>query len=30
VDVWEDMSADTIAKCIDYVKNKLPANVAAA
>jgi hypothetical protein len=30
VDVWEDMSADTIAKCIDYVKNKLPGNVAAA
>jgi hypothetical protein len=30
VDVWEDMSAETIAKCIDYVKNKLPGNVAAA
>ena len=30
VEVWEDMSAETIAKCIDYVKNKLPGNVAAA
>lgn len=29
VDVWEDMSAKTIAKCIDYVKGRLPGNVAA-
>jgi hypothetical protein len=29
VETWEDMSADAIAKCIDYVKNKLPQNVAA-
>jgi hypothetical protein len=30
VDTWEDMPADTIAKCIEYVKNRLPGNVAAA
>jgi hypothetical protein len=30
VDTFEDMPADTIAKCIDYVKNRLPGNVAAA
>src|SRR2546421_5872251 len=30
VDAWEDMPAETIAKCIEYVKNRLPGNVAAA
>ena len=30
VDVWEDMPADVIAKCIEYVKNRLPSAVAAA
>lgn len=30
VDVWEDMPADTIQKCIDYVKNRLPTTGAAA
>jgi len=30
VDTWEDMPAETINKCIDYVKNRLPGNVAAA
>jgi hypothetical protein len=30
VDTWEDMSAETIAKCIQYVKDRLPGNVAAA
>ena len=30
VDVWEDMPADVIAKCIEYVKNRLPAVSAAA
>ena len=30
VDTWEDMPAETILKCIDYVKNRLPGNVAAA
>ncbi len=30
VDVWEDMPADAIAKCIDYVRNRLPSNAAAA
>ena len=30
VDNWDDMPADTIAKCIEYVKNRLPGNVAAA
>src|SRR5215213_310536 len=29
VDVWEDMSSETIAKCIDYVRGRLPGNVAA-
>jgi hypothetical protein len=30
VEVWEDMPAETIEKCIAYVKNRLPAAVAAA
>ena len=30
VDVWEDMPADVIAKCIEYVKGRLPAQAAAA
>jgi hypothetical protein len=30
VDTFEDMPAETIAKCIDYVKNRLPGNIAAA
>jgi hypothetical protein len=30
VDVWEDMPADTIAKCIEYVKNRLPTALSAA
>ena len=30
VDVWEDMPAETIAKCIEYVKNRLPAALTAA
>jgi hypothetical protein len=30
VDTFEDMPAETINKCIDYVKNRLPGNVAAA
>jgi len=30
VDVWEDMPSDVIAKCIEYVKNRLPTAVAAA
>jgi hypothetical protein len=29
VDVWEDMPAETIAKCIDYVKSRLPSSAAA-
>jgi AAA domain-containing protein len=29
VDLWEDMSADVAAKCIEYVKNRLPAVSAA-
>ncbi len=29
VDAWEDMPADAIGKCIEYVKNRLPSNVAA-
>lgn len=29
VDNWEDMPADVIAKCIEYVRNRLP-NIAAA
>ena len=30
VDTFEDMPADAIAKCIEYVKNRLPGNIAAA
>ncbi|HWE96934.1 MAG TPA: AAA family ATPase [Tepidisphaeraceae bacterium] len=30
VEVWEDMPTDVMAKCIEYVKNRLPAGVAAA
>jgi hypothetical protein len=30
VDVWEDMPADTLAKCIEYVKNRLPQALTAA
>jgi hypothetical protein len=30
VETWEDMPAETIVKCIEYVKNRLPGNVAAA
>jgi len=30
VDVWEDMPADAMAKCIDYVKSRLPASAIAA
>jgi hypothetical protein len=30
VDVWEDMPADVLAKCIEYVKNRLPSAAAAA
>ena len=29
VDVWEDMPADVVAKCIQYVKDRLPSNAAA-
>ena len=29
VDVWEDMSTETIQKCIEFVKGRLPGNVAA-
>jgi hypothetical protein len=29
VDTWEDMSAETLSKCIDYVKNRLPTIAAA-
>ena len=29
VDVWEDMPTDTIQKCIEFVKGRLPGNVAA-
>ncbi len=29
VDLWEDMPADAIAKCIDFVKSRLPASFAA-
>jgi predicted ATP-dependent serine protease len=28
-DTWEDMSADTIQKCIDFVKNRFPSAAAA-
>jgi hypothetical protein len=30
VDEWEDMPADVLAKCIEYVKNRLPSAAAAA
>ena len=30
VDTFEDMPADMINKCIEYVKNRLPGNIAAA
>jgi hypothetical protein len=29
VDTWEDMSHDTIQKCIDFVKNRFPSAAAA-
>jgi AAA domain-containing protein len=29
VDTWEDMPTETIAKCIDYVRNRLPGHAAA-
>lgn len=29
VDTWEDMPADVIAKCIDYVRSRLPGSIAA-
>jgi len=30
VDLWEDMPTEVIGKCIDFVKNRLPAAFAAA
>jgi AAA domain len=30
VDTWEDMPAETLGKCIQYVRDRLPGNVAAA
>jgi hypothetical protein len=30
VDTWDDMPAETLGKCIQYVKDRLPGNVAAA
>jgi hypothetical protein len=30
VDSWEDMPADVLGKCIEYVKNRLPGAAAAA
>ena len=30
VDVWEDMSADVLQKCIEFVKYRLPSSSAAA
>jgi hypothetical protein len=30
VDVWEDMPADALAKCIEYVRNRLPNTHAVA
>jgi len=30
VDEWDDLPADLLAKCIDYVKNRLPQSNAAA
>ena len=29
VDLWEDMSADAVHKCIEYVKGRLPSMAAA-
>jgi len=29
VDLWEDMPGEVVAKCIEYVKNRLPNNAAA-
>jgi hypothetical protein len=29
VDLWEDMPAETVEKCIQYVKNRLPGTAAA-
>jgi predicted ATP-dependent serine protease len=29
VDTWEDMAAETIQKCIDFVKNRFPSAAAA-
>jgi hypothetical protein len=29
VDLWEDMPTETVAKCIEYVKNRLPGAAAA-
>lgn len=29
VDLWEDMPAETVAKCIEHVKAKLPASLSA-
>ena len=30
VDTWEDMPSDVIAKCLEFVKNRIPSAVAAA
>jgi hypothetical protein len=30
VDAWEDMPGEALAKCIEYVKNRLPGAAAAA
>ena len=30
VEEWEDMPAEVIGKCIEYVKNRLPGNIVAA
>ena len=30
VEEWEDMPADMISKCIEYVKNRLPSVIVAA
>jgi hypothetical protein len=30
VDLWEDMPAETVAKCIEFVKNRLPSVAAAS
>ena len=29
VDLWEDMPADVVQKCIEYVKGRLPVMTAA-